>query len=331
MASVPLVLRWCLVFVSGWVAGQILLCSYSPYQYYDDAFSRTNPPTRLRQTSSSSHIIDIDKARRQQQQSSSGDHIVIEPQIGILTVKDPAYFQAFQQEIDDMDEHERCKRYGFGYDEAKKRRRRIFYGAIIASEPWELYELVAAEAFGIYAGIVLVESNRTQNFSARNLTRYQATVRYQERLQPIEDAVHQLFGLPPPITTTTTTAKNKKSQVQVRFWSNEDASLVDLEREKAQRDAILLGWQELGMTTNDVAILGDLDEVFTRDVLRAIQACATIPELDYRYHQCRPDRMGLRATTQIYEGTCPLIISLVRWEDNTDTMLISFFFCRQRN
>ena len=328
MASVPLVLRWCLVFVSGWVAGQILLRSYSPYQYYDDAFSRTNPPTKLRQTSSSSsssspastsssaspfHTIDIDRARRQQQQqqSSSGDHIVVEPQIGILTVKEPSYFQAFQQEIDDMDEHERCKRYGFGYDEAKKRRRRIFYGAIIASEPWELYELVAAEAYGIYAGIVLVESNRTQNFSVRNVTKYQATVRYQERLQPIEDAVHQLFGLPPP--TTTTTAKNKQSQVQVRFWSNEDASLVDLEREKAQRDAILLGWQELGMTTNDVAILGDLDEVFTRDLLRAIQACATIPELDYLYHQCRPDRMGLRATTQIYEGTCPLIISLVRW------------------
>ena len=326
MASVPLVLRWCLVFVSGWVAGQILLCSYSPYQYYDDAFSRTNPPTRLRQTSSSSspastsssappfHSIDIDRARRrqQQQQSFSGDHVVVEPRIGILTVKEPSYFQAFQQEIDDMDEHERCKRYGFGYDEAKKRRRRIFYGAIIASEPWELYELVAAEAFGIYAGIVLVESNRTQNFSARNLTRYQATVHYNQRYQPIEDAVHQLFGLPSPTITNTTTAKNKQSQVQVRFWSNEDASLVDLEREKAQRDAILLGWQELGMTTNDVAILGDLDEVFTRDVLRAIQACATIPELDYRYHQCRPDRMGLRATTQIYEGTCPLIISLVR-------------------
>ena len=57
------------------------------------------------------------------------------------------------------------------------------------------------------------------------------------------------------------------------------------------------------MQPDDVGILSDLDEVFTRDFLRAIQVCDVIDKLDYHTHQCDPNKMGIRAVTLVFESS----------------------------
>mmetsp|Transcript_5662 Transcript_5662/g.14138 ORF Transcript_5662/g.14138 Transcript_5662/m.14138 type:complete len:511 (-) Transcript_5662:351-1883(-) len=208
--------------------------------------------------------------------------------IGIISAKDPSFFSAHQEEIDSLNDETRCKRYGFKLtsDDPSRRRqrpRRIFFGGLVATEPWELFEIVAAETHGIYEGFVLVESTRTQNFFPRNLTHYNHRAKH-------ERMIGRLFGIP-------------ENKTQIRLYVNEDPELTDLSRESAQRNDILNGWLELGMQADDVAILADMDEVLTRDFLRAIQICDVIDEIDYDSHRCRPDKMGLRTVTQVYEGS----------------------------
>ena len=143
--------------------------------------------------------------------------------------------------------------------------RRIFFGSLIAAEPWELFEIVAAETYGMYEGIVLVESNRTQAFYVRNLTHYSDKTRHESHISAI-------FGIP-------------HNHTQIRFFVNENPKLKNLIREHVQRNDILRGWKELGMQPDDIGILSDIDEVLTRDFLQAIQVCDVIPGLDYHTHQ----------------------------------------------
>jgi hypothetical protein len=46
----------------------------------------------------------------------------------------------------------RCERYGFTYL-IRTTPRRIVYGALIADEAWEVFEIVGAEAHGIFSGV----------------------------------------------------------------------------------------------------------------------------------------------------------------------------------
>lgn len=242
-------------------------------------------------------------------------------EIGIVSSKDPSFFRAHQEEIDDgvYNDRARCRRYGFGYnDTRRRRRRRIFFGALVASEPWELFEIVAAEARGLYDGIVLVESNRTQNFTPRNLTKAAVVVTNNGTTTvatatgggdasnndggggnstDVERTIARLFGIDNNDNT------GRRPPVRVRFWADENSQLRLLQREKEQRNDILKGWKELGMGPNDVAILSDIDETFTRDFLVALRTCDTIPELDYDKHKCHPSKMGLRGAAQIYESS----------------------------
>ena len=247
-------------------------------------------------------------------------------EIGIVSTKQRTFFRTYQAQIDALDETERCTRYGFGVGTAaspitntnngsssttshtktkntrSKTRRRIFFGALMASEPWELFEIVATEAYGIYAGIVLVESNRTQNFSPRPVTR-------------VDDDPQQEQGGAEEGTTTTTTRSRRNTtcitrttthiiqhlfqtqNVQLRLYVNEDNTVLDLDRESAQRDDILLGWHELGMQGDDIGIISDMDEVLTRDFLNALQQCDEIEPFNYEKYRCNPTKMGVRTTT----------------------------------
>jgi Glycosyltransferase family 17 len=219
-------------------------------------------------------------------------------ELGIVSTKDPSFFRSLQDAIDSSDPVARCTRYGgtFRNETAgmssssssgnsstggHAHHRRIFFGALIASEPRELLEIVAAEAYGVYTALVLVESNRTPSFASRTFTRLSDTA-----------AMAQLFGI-------------SAHKVQIRPYINEDATLLDLEREHAQRAEILLGWKELGMQPDDIGLLADLDETFSRDVLRAVQECdeSTFPMLQYQQHYCHHGRVKLRATTRIFEAS----------------------------
>jgi hypothetical protein len=56
----------------------------------------------------------------------------------------------------------------------------------------------------------------------------------------------------------------------------------------------------LGMQKEDIGLVADIDEIFTRDHLRAVQACDGIDALDYNKHHCKPPN-GLRASTLVFE------------------------------
>ncbi|KAL7561005.1 hypothetical protein ACA910_006408 [Epithemia clementina (nom. ined.)] len=207
-------------------------------------------------------------------------------EIGFLSTKPATFFQNFQDKIDQDDPAVRCHRYNFGYNSTHPKQRRIFYGALIASEPLELFHITSKEAHGIFAGMVFVESNRTQNFSPRTFARL-----------GMEGYFQNLFGV---------------HNLQIRPFVNEDASARGLHRENLQRQEILLGWKELGMRPEDLGFLTDSDEIFTRDFLRALQTCDT-DLLEYHPHYCHRAKMGVRGSTQVYETSPECIWAKRSW------------------
>jgi len=209
---------------------------------------------------------------------------------GILSQKPISFFRRIQQAVDEDDPQQRCQRYGFQYSANNPHiPRRLFYGSLIAEEPWELMEIVAAEVYGIYAGMVLVESNRTQNYDPR-------PVRRAENPQHAEKLA-TMFGL-------------ESSQIKIQMYVNEKPKFTGIRREHAQRQEILRGWKELGMTQEDVGVLADMDETFSRDFLRAAQTC-DIPNLDYRSHECYTSSVKIAASSRVYE-TSPECMTAVR-------------------
>ena len=70
-------------------------------------------------------------------------------------------------------------------------------------------------------------------------------------------------------------------------------------------------WKELGMQPNDVGIISDIDEVFTRDFLLAIQTC-DVPALDYQQYLCDPKEVKIIAKTVVWESS-PQCISNKDW------------------
>jgi len=198
-------------------------------------------------------------------------------ELGILSTKSPEFFERFQKQVDDMDDAERCDRYGYTFNPQLKRNpRRIFLGALIAEEPWELLEIVSTEAAGIYSGVVLVESNRTQNYTPRQFKHLQHG-----------DIIKKLF---------------KVDKLDIRAFVDENPKLVALHRENVQRNDIMKGWKEMGMRPNDVGLIADMDETFTRDYLRAAQVC-NIPQLDYEKHNCYYQKVKISSFSRAFESS----------------------------
>jgi hypothetical protein len=167
--------------------------------------------------------------------------------VGIVSYQDIHFFRTIQNEIDTRDPYERCLDYGFKYNPTNNMNRRVFYGALIADETYELLDIISTETYNVYTGIVFVESNRTQNLTPRPF--------------------RHLYDVPILQTMFNT------SHIQIRTFVHEQQQHVDLEYEHAQRQEILLGWKELGMLPDDIGLLADTDETFTRDFLRALQTC----------------------------------------------------------
>jgi hypothetical protein len=206
--------------------------------------------------------------------------------MGVLSDKSVSFFQEIQRRVDEEDPAIRCSRYeGMSYHPTKRRYRRIFFGSLIADEPWELLEIVGTEAYGIFEGVVLVESNRTQSFKPRQFQRLHHG-----------PAIQKVFGTP---------------NLQVRAYVNETRRLHPLTREHLQREEILKGWKAMGMEPDDIGYLGDLDETFTRDFLRAVQTCE-LDILTYDSHQC--ERAKIVSTTRTFEGSPECIAEKDWWQ-----------------
>jgi hypothetical protein len=195
---------------------------------------------------------------------------------GILSNVPVARLRSLQRAVDEHENSERCNRYGFFYNGTTPKSRRIFYGANIADEPWELLTIVAAEAYGIFEGMVYVEANRTHNFDPRPFKRLHNN-----------DTIRRLFGA---------------RHVQVRGFVDENGRVRELDRDNMQRNEIVRGWKELGMTPDDIGYIADPDETFSRDFLRAVQVCDGIDAFNYEKHRCGK-AAKLVSSTRVFEMT----------------------------
>jgi len=167
------------------------------------------------------------------------------------------------------EERRRCARYGFDYNETAigKKRRRIFWGSNIADDSWHAIGTHAAEAYGLYHTVALIESNTTQTLTKRQ-TRFvdeDNDNKLKKKAKSLNRKVLQsgIFG--------------PDTDVKIGFYVDGKDKVKDLLREHLQRHAIIKVWKENGMTKDDIGVVSDIDEVFTRDFLLAAQTC-DVPE-----------------------------------------------------
>ena len=213
---------------------------------------------------------------------------------GILSTKPKSFFQKFQEEIDAFDLEERCRRCGFGMTAREglpeRPNRRIYYGALINEEAWELVDILATETHGVFEGMVFVESNRTHMLYPRPIRR--------ANKQKYIDQFKEMFGV---------------EKLQIREFVDEVSRATDLVRENNQRAEILKGWKELGMTKDDIGYIGDMDESFTRDFLRAAQQCPDVKQFDYEVHKCDSTKSKLLGSNRVFESSPECVTKNRSW------------------
>lgn len=122
---------------------------------------------------------------------------------GVLSDKPPSFFSQIRFRIDNIQPYDRCRSYKFikeGTDPngVQMAKRRIFFGSLIADEPWETLEIIAAETFGIFAGMVFVESIEPSTFlrspyKGRGMRRNSSCFLVQRRFRfaPISMRIHR--------------------------------------------------------------------------------------------------------------------------------------------
>jgi len=199
---------------------------------------------------------------------SDGENIILIPQnnsihsnkIQLLSDTDDE-----KQNRNIADETERCKRYGFSYYDSRRRgtlshRRRVFVGSLIADDSWAAIEAVAAEGYGLYHTVSFVESNSSLDGSPRK-PRFLTGSENWKRL-------------------TNGTLYGPTTHVHVDYWSRPDKIIHEpwgdihgLLDENIQRDMIVKRWKMNGMKPDDIGIVQDTDETFTRDFIIALQTC----------------------------------------------------------
>jgi hypothetical protein len=186
---------------------------------------------------------------------------------------DPMY-QAEQVRIDTENLQEKCRRYGL--EPFNGPPRRIFFGALVGDENWEVFRMHAIEVYDVYHVAVFIEANSTQTATLRKL-------RFKDSEERDLLVSSGMFG--------------QTTQVYLNYWLEDWPELQGIDREAEQRNAIIKVWKEAGMKPEDVAVVADVVEVFSRDFLRALQTC-DFPEL-------RPGQSCQKAKI------CPSAISFV--------------------
>lgn len=193
-------------------------------------------------------------------------------------------------------EYERCQRYGLTYSPMAlpgkgkpARRRRIFFGSLIADDTWHSIGAHAAEVYGLYHTAVFIESNLTQMLTPREM-RFEAGSLNHELL-----VSSGIFGA--------------KTRVSVDSFDNRDWNLRELIRENVQRSLILKTWRRNGMTKDDIGIVSDVDEFFTRDFLLAAMTC-DVPEFRPGQNCHKPKVV---ATSLVLESTPECITDRRYW------------------
>ena len=157
--------------------------------------------------------------------------------------------------IDSEDTVTRCDRYNLKPNDGPPRR--IFFGTLVADEDLEIHVIHAIEVYGIYHVAVFVESNTTFRATPKKL-------RFKDSKEGDQLTRSGMFG--------------PETDVYLDFWLEDKADLLEMDRESEQRNVIIKRWKDAGMTSEDVGLLSDSDEIVSRDFLRAVQSC-DFPEL----------------------------------------------------
>ena len=154
--------------------------------------------------------------------------------------------------IDNVSAKIRCDRYGLKPLEDGAPQRRIFFGSMVADENWQVHVIHAIEVHDVYHVAVFIESNTTHMASPRPL-------RYKNSNEGDLLTQSDMFG--------------PNTHVYLDYWLEDKPDLMAMDRESEQRNTIIRRWKDAGMTENDVGIMADADEFFSRDFVRALQTC----------------------------------------------------------
>lgn len=205
----------------------------------------------------------------------------------------------WDEELDPEYEEERCKKY-FTYEnyqknftdyKARKRRRRVFLGSLIADDSWHALGAIAMETYGVYEAVAFVESNRTQTGTPRKLRFTKGTPDHTILVES------NLFGPNTPVLIDYFTYEGEV----------EGKGLI---REHMQRNLIIDLWKKAGMTPDDVGVLTDADETLTRDFLRAVQTC-DLPELNPQKQNCQKAKVIV--SSMVFEGSPECMTVTRKW------------------
>jgi hypothetical protein len=153
--------------------------------------------------------------------------------------------------IDNEAPQTKCARYGFEY-KPRDTLRRVFFGSLIADDSVATLRIHATEVYGIYETVSFVESNLTQTMTKRPL-------RYTEGAPSRQFVESGVFG--------------PSTRVNVDFFFNDTLDVMPLLRERIQRELIIERWKKNRMKPDDIGIVADVDETWSRDFLRAVQVC----------------------------------------------------------
>ena len=134
--------------------------------------------------------------------------------------------------------------------------RRIFLGMIIADEPLDVLDLLAAESKGLIDTVSFVEANMTQMRVPRTL-RFAPGLRARKHL----DTLFEYAGA---------RVVSWRSYVPSRKYHRREGALA---LEMRWRLQLTRQWQAAGMRPDDIAIVQDPDETFSRGFLRALREC----------------------------------------------------------
>jgi len=219
--------------------------------------------------------------------------------IALSILKNYSLPESYGEEIETEDniekETQRCTRYGFEFNkEVNKRRRRIFWGSLIADDSWHAIAAHAAESFGLYHTVALIESNTTQTMTKRD-------TRFHEGSLNLKVLQSGIFG-----PKTNVTVDFYVSEIGPEEGTDDEIALL---RENLQRGAILKIWKENGMQPDDIGFVGDIDENFTRDFLLALQTC-NIPLFQPGQSCYKPK---IIASTLVFEMTPECSFPGYRW------------------
>jgi hypothetical protein len=208
------------------------------------------------------------------------------------------FYRDLHQRIDLTPPNERCAAFGLEpHNEPAPRR--IFFGSMVADENMDILRVNAIEAHGVYEVMALVESNTTHMATPRKM-RFRDTPKA-ELLQ-----YSNMFG--------------NQTRVIIDYWLEDMPDLLAMDREVEQRRTIVKIWIEAGMTERDIALMADLDEVVSRDFLRALQVC-DFPQLRLQTDQPSCQTPKLVLSTLQFEAS-PFCIRQHEWF-HPDVMLVS--------